>query len=915
MNTDNCLQYNSSKDSCDVCFPGYAYDNNICSTDCSNSSLVPIYKSGTCNQKQYLIAQIAGDDRSVSYNNTVVLDASITQYPNNSSPLYYTWFCTKDTNPSLSCESNRAVKLNVRSTSPVLVIPPHTYPIDASYNFSVKVESEDGNSSVYYVQLTFKNNTRRVNIEYQRPLYRLCPSDYYTFSVNDEYNVPGRYFVDWNTSYGRIYWNNQSSLTAMTYRFVSDQTPFPALIKVSVNVWSQSDTLMGEASTLFSVNRPATDGSISISPVSGGIPLSTLFQISADGWNDLDGGPLTYAFYYRHNFNVTGPKKILYYTITDYSPANQISTYLPNISPLVIVLSIKDVTGCHSNVSRVFDLTTQIKDAAQTFDDLAAFSKIILQGDQGVSASSIRVLTDELISADELLYCKYNTDLSMSSCLPGAIPNRCQTLFHCSSRGQCSNGRCICDQGYHLADCSMNTTTFNRQVDARMALINFAASYFSNTMDHEKVRAAADLMLELSKRVYLNTNHTYKEILDSLNALFEISSTYSGTSALQMINITAEIISNVLHGVIEASCGLTTNYSIYAVQQSITLLSNLSDLYIKNVNNVSAEIILETSMLLVYVQNLSSSELSNLMINAGKSYPQVQVGTVPNASVLPDYLIANYIYLKSDPLECNDSAPSNFTLIFKNASSLQPVDLSVNVKISYNNETFYWVQCFAPACSQSTDSAGNPTCDCVDISAFNLTTQLSNYHNLSRLYAPKTILITIDPKDPLSSRWSFWVAFSFSLCSLLGFAIVKLTKTDFCFIAKIKRYNEVKKPLDGCYKLFVMILFLNPICNLLIYKSTRISKSLRLLLLYVRASSVLMFSGVFISEATVICFNLWETHTHSIHLQATKPTDVSAPLIACVFLVIPTYTLLLEKLLSSDEEEMTVNSMRTANYM
>ena len=862
MNIENCLQYNSSKDSCDVCFPGYIYDNNICSTDCSNSSLVPIYKSGTCNQNQPLIAQIAGDDRSVPYNDKVVLNASITQYPNNSSPLYYTWFCTKDTNPSLSCESNRTVKLNVRSTSPLLVIPPHTYPINASYNFSVKVESEDGNSSVYYVQLTFKNNTRSVNIEYQRPLYRFCLSDYYTFWVNDEYNDPDRYFVSWMSSYGGNF-DIGPAKTTITPRYEVGIDSLPSSIKISVEVQDMNSRhLIGEASTQFSMNRAATNGTINISPASGGIPLSTLFQISADGWIDLDGGPLTYAFYYNGNFNQTlsvndssrSSTTSTYVMLADYSTANQINTYLPNISPLMIVVSIKDATGCHTNRSALFALTTQVKDTAQTLDDLMTFSNVISKGDQGVSASSIKILKDELEVANKLLDCKYNADLSMSSCLPGAIPDRCQTPFHCSLRGQCSNGRCICDQGYHLADCSMNTTTFNRQVDARMALISFAASYFSNSMDHEKVRAAADLMQVLSKRVYLNTNDTYKEILDSLDTLLEVASTYSQSATLQMMNITAEIISNVLYGVIEASCGLTTNYSIYAVQQSITLLSNLSDLYVKNVNNVNTEVMFETPMLLVYVQNLSSSELSNLMINAGKSYPQVQVGTVSDASVLPDYLLANFIYLKSDPLKCNDTSSENFTLIFKDPVSLQPIDLSVNVKLSYENKSFYWVQCFAPACTRSTDSAGNPTCDCVDISAFNLTTQLSNYHNLSRLYAPKTILITIDPKDPLSSRWSFWVAFSFSLCSLLGFAIVKLTKTDFCFIAKIKRYNEVKKPLDGCYKLFVMILFLNPICNLLIYQSTRISKSLRLLLLYVRALSVLMFSGIFSSEVTVICF-------------------------------------------------------------
>ena len=588
MNTDNCLQYNSSKNSCDVCLPGYVFDNNVCSIDCSDSSQVPIHKSGTCNQNQYLIAQITGDDRSVPYNDVVVMNASITQYPNNSSPLYYTWFCTKDTNPSLSCESNRAVKLNVRSTSPVLVIPPHTYPIDASYNFSVKVESEDGNSSVYYVQLTFKNNTFSINLEYSRPLYRFCPSDSYTFWVNDTFSDRYRYFVRWNTNFPNI---NLDDITVTNYRHTFDhgEKPVPALMTVSVRVYDDSNTSTGEASTQFSTNRPATGGSISISPASGGIPFSTLFQISADGWNDLDGGPLTYAFYYSGNFfgsstsypSARAANKITYVMLMNYSTANQISTYLPNTSPLKIVVSIKDATGCNSSVSKVFNLTTRITDSAQTLDDLTAFSKIILQGDQGTSVSSIRVLTDELISADKLLDCKYNTDLSMTECLPGVIPDRCQTPFHCSSRGQCSHGRCICDQGYHLADCSMNTTTFIRQVDARMTLINFAASYFSSSVPSEKVIASAELMLALSERLYLNTNTTYKIILDSLDALIDVASTYDRSAVLQVIGTAKDIISNVMHGVVEASCGLTTNYSIYAVQKSISLLSNLTDLYVK----------------------------------------------------------------------------------------------------------------------------------------------------------------------------------------------------------------------------------------------------------------------------------------------------------------------------------------------
>ena len=225
----------------------------------------------------------------------------------------------------------------------------------------------------------------------------------------------------------------------------------------------------------------------------------------------------------------------------------------------------------------------------------------------------------------------------------------------------------------------------------------------------------------------------------------------------------------------------------------------------------------------------------------------MQIGTVPHVSALPDYLIANYLYLKSDPLKCNDSASANFTLIFKHASTLQPVDLSASAKISYNNESFYWIQCFAPACSQATDSNGNPICECIDISVFDLTTQLSNYHNLSKLYAPKVSVIATDPKDPLSSRWSFWVSIAFSLCLLLGHAIIGLAKTNFCMITKIKRANEAERTLPRCYKLLIVILFLNPVCNLFIYKSTKLGKPLRLFLLYVREMSALVFSGLFLT--------------------------------------------------------------------
>ena len=866
MNTDNCLQYNSSKNSCDVCLPGYVFDNNICSTNCSDSSQVPIYKSGTCNQNQYLIAQIAGDDRFVPYNDTVVLDASTTQYPNNSSPLYYTWFCTKDTNPSLSCESNSAVKLNVRSTSPLLVIPSNTYPIDTSYNFSVKVESEDGNSSVYHVQLTFKNNTFSVNIEYLRPLYRFCPSNFYRFWVDSAFNDTYRYHTGFQTSF--VPFDYPTRTEVMTYpRYSNEFSPSSITVWVEV-VDMKSTALVGKSSVQFALNRPAFRGSINIAPASGGIPFSTPFQISADGWIDLDGGPLTYAFYYSRDFNFSGkispsypPPPILYTMIADYSSANQITTYLPNASPLKIVVSIKDATGCHSNISTVFELGTQIKDPTQTLDALAAFSKLILQEDQGTLASSIRILTDEFTTADGLLNCRYNNALLMPSCLTGAIPDRCRNPFHCSSNGQCSNSRCICDPGYYLADCSMNATVFHRQLTSRMTLINFATSYFSNSVPYEKVKAAADLMLRLSERVYLNTNDTYKVMLNSLDALIKVASTYDQSAALQMINTMGKIISNVIYGVIETSCGLPTNYSIYAVQKSLTLLSNLSDLYVKNVNNVSTGIILETPMVVAYIQHFSSSQLNNLVINVGSNFPQVQLGSAPNVNILPNSLIANYIYLKTDPLKCNDSASSNFTLILKDASSTQPVNLSINAKISYDNETFYWVQCDAPACTQSTDSHGNTVCDCADISAFNLTTQLSNYHNLSKLHAPTGSVLSINSKDPLSRRWSFWVALGLSLCLLLGLVIMRLVRTDFCIIAKITSYNEAKKHLNICYKLFVVILFLNPVCNLLIYKSAKIDKSLRLLLLYLREMSVLVFSGVFITQASVNSFQQHEINS------------------------------------------------------
>ena len=395
----------------------------------------------------------------------------------------------------------------------------------------------------------------------------------------------------------------------------------------------------------------------------------------------------------------------------------------------------------------------------------------------------------------------------------------------------------------------MTQAVYDVQIAAVHQNISNTVTQISSATTPEQLESALDILTELTSNPYLNNNATITTVIDALNQTLQAMNNLlnSSTDLSTTIEQAAGVLSNALSYVLQSDCGISTNFSSQALNSSYAILDELSDLSVKNSNQTGNPQIIDTGAFLLYSILLNSSQLSNQVINASNSTPVVTLGTVNNTTSLPDLVSLSYIYMKQDPQACNKTASSNpstaVTLQIKDGETFQPITVSVSVTVTYPASVFKNLDC-EEECTESKDSSGNPSCECSDISYFDIKNQLAKIYKSSMLSQ-----ITADNlkrlfTNPPYTKWSFWVAICYSV-GLVLFLIFGNRK--YCIVQKIMAEKKAApdKRYTRIYQLFVAIVVTHPFTNFFVYATPNISKRYRALLYYLRVMILLGFSAAF----------------------------------------------------------------------
>lgn len=95
----------------------------------------------------------------------------------------------------------------------------------------------------------------------------------------------------------QVFWNTGSKeLTIFKDLFLKNPNDYFKVEFIVKTISVKNGISLGSASLILAVNRPPTNGSCDISPISG-YSASTLFTIECKNWEDTDGFIELYEFY------------------------------------------------------------------------------------------------------------------------------------------------------------------------------------------------------------------------------------------------------------------------------------------------------------------------------------------------------------------------------------------------------------------------------------------------------------------------------------------------------------------------------------------------------------------------------------------------------------------------------------------
>ena len=580
-------------------------------------------------------------------------------------------------------------------------------------------------------------------------------------------------------------------------------------------------------------------GNVSVNPSIGGIPLSTSFSLSIQGWTPKNGGSsLLYLVSYSINGSIENAV-----LISDFSSVTQSSFYLPNTSYVTIIVTIKEVpSGCLTNISTQVSLSTQSASFETALSTTTTFAKTVLSE---VSTSSINILAGQISLIDSQLAgsSSENGNCSLS------------VTVQCSNHGICNTNRsmCECYEGYYLADCSMTEEEYNQQLEYRQILVNFASSALlnaSSSADINTINSVLHLMNVLTQDPFLNNNATLPTALDSVKtSISMLKSLSSGDNLTTAIENMVGILSNVQNQISASDCAMATTFSSEATNQTYQYLDELSNLILQDLS-VGQENVIKTSNLILYSASVDTNNLTNFTIAPDSAVPKITFGDTSGQNIASSSVAITYIYSKSKD-GCTNNPKRDFVIEVKDGSSLQPLqNLKIPINVFYDVSVFGNIRCPEPECQETKDAGGNTVCSCNDISIFDVKSQLAKIYQNSQLrYLTINNLLDIF-RNPPYTKWSFWVIIGYSIGLIVTWIIVNTINKNYCIIAKTRerRKTQKYKNFNFCKTACFIFLMAHPLVGIFVYKDRAISKSFRALLYFQRAMIILAYSAVFASD-------------------------------------------------------------------
>ena len=581
---------------------------------------------------------------------------------------------------------------------------------------------------------------------------------------------------------------------------------------------------------------PPHGGSLIVTPVSGGTPLSTSYTAILDGWLSYNG-----IIAYTLEYVKTSPLLSDPVRISEFSTDTQINFYLPYTSIATIRATIKDEFDCLTNTTVDVTLSLASPNGTDLLQSAISFLSMTSLGDASTAATN--ALIDQFHIANQLLLC--NNDLDTSAC-DTIQAMSCGASSACSNHGQCAQGRCICNQGYYLSDCSLSQSNYDLQMQLRQSLISSAIT----SMNAENLPEMMSIINSLTEKPYLNTNSTLNPTLDAVSQAIQILNSYTTSANLSAeIQAISDLISNGFDQITQLDCGLYNEASIRALNQSYEFLQQLSDVFVKSSESTPGALLnISTNAFLMYLGVYSLSQLNNLQLSVSDNAPQIQINSLQNQASLPNSIALAYTYLKKDPLKCDSSPATNFTLDFKDAKSLQPIHPNASILITYPQKTFGEVTCLIQ-CRRAYDADGNPTCFCKDISIFDVKSQLGRLYSQSNLRLLTLSNISKIFTTAIFFQWSFWTVVVTLLWFIVTLIVVKTCNKDYCLAKKVRRDKQKSGSSNGIEKFFMYFAVVHPLLGIYFYKGTyATTKAFRALIYFVRVMSLLGTSAIFMKN-------------------------------------------------------------------
>ena len=723
--------------------------------------------------------------------------------------ILYFWTCYKmnGAGQTSSCLDSSGL-FNVLSNTSDLVVPKAYFQSgdellltlfirknNLTANSSVVVDIEGPETMIVQINCTStivcQQYIENLDYEFTATVYYTSPSGAITKVPSSSYqNLNFTWTVGPKIPF--VSFQNQMKIPANTLNF----DPNTNFINIQLNVTNL--THVGRSGITLPINRPPSSGSVFSFPTSG-IPLSTIFNISAINWQDLNN-PLTYQYYY--SFSATDD-----FTPMLYKPKYQanLTSILPgpsNGGPVYIQVQIIDLYGAKTTACTQVQIYPINDSVQQSLDEYNALLNASMQAGPLITMQVAAMISKQLADLESQL-----TKNITSPVCP-----------LCSGHGVCPTGKsaCVCDSGWGLPDCSLSQATIAEIVSLKQSYLQDLNSSYLTLQATDVADSVYDItgqkgdpdddllmyqvLSESSQNVYFNTNQSLTSVDSILKSTLDALSA-NNTLTSQESQLLTNILSNMLNYAVVYDCNKETNFTHKVEDELTSYLEQIGNSSL--LNNIAGEnaTVIETQNIDMFFQTISACKLSSSLISTGSDPPVVTINFYPNETTDCSNAINVGFYAFSDNiLKCNQNA-SNITTKGSIAITMSPqrpgssMQPNINITINFPGGNKY--------CPNVCSIDKNGLCVCDNLSPFDLKNQVkamfatSNLQYLSNFRAVKSFQF-----------WKtspFWATSLFTIWFLITLIVVTVVNSKYDIIEKFNRDHDFKKKLRYILVAFVVI--------------------------------------------------------------------------------------------------------------